>query len=226
MLQPPAALSPFFLFSPVGDPASSLHCRQSDLHNPHLLLLNSSGDVNKHPWRKLRATTTIFTLPERVSSARPPPSDSFFRLGFRRQIPEARWFFHFTVYHLYFLSTSSRGVLCWKIHSPSPLSKCATTIRALLFTRVRGSIPGSSCDDEGVIDDDGSVGETQESLSLTILLPVEPVEHAFVLFDDGSVGETIESLSLIALDLEPDPLPDQDDATFTILETLGTFQDG
>ena len=82
-----------------------------------------------------------------------------------------------------------------------------------------------SLDVAGVVDDDASVGEIQESLPLTIL-PFEPVEHAILLSDDGSVGETQESLPLIVPDPEPVLSPDQDDATFTVLEPLGTYQDG
>ncbi|XP_042388986.1 uncharacterized protein LOC121980822 isoform X2 [Zingiber officinale] len=70
-------------------------------------------------------------------------------------------------------------------------------------------------DGAGIGDDDGSVGETQESLPSIILPPVEPF---ILLNDDGSVGETQESLPLIELDPELVPLPDRDDAAFTILE--------
>ncbi|XP_042376092.1 uncharacterized protein LOC121969871 [Zingiber officinale] len=70
----------------------------------------------------------------------------------------------------------------------------------------------------GDIDDDGSVGETQESLPM-IILP--PVELFIVPSDDGSVGETQESLPLVVPDPEPVLSPDQDDATFTILEPSG-----
>ncbi|KAG6479460.1 hypothetical protein ZIOFF_062926 [Zingiber officinale] len=43
----------------------------------------------------------------------------------------------------------------------------------------------------GIIDDDGSVGETQESLPMTILPPFEPVEPAILLSDDGSDAESL-----------------------------------
>ncbi|XP_042408361.1 uncharacterized protein LOC121997801 [Zingiber officinale] len=82
-----------------------------------------------------------------------------------------------------------------------------------------------SLDVAGVVFYDRSVGKTQESLSLIIRL-AEPVEPFIVPSEDGSVVETQESLPLIVPDSEPNLLPDQDDATFTVLEPSGTFQDG
>ncbi|XP_042387346.1 uncharacterized protein LOC121979387 [Zingiber officinale] len=79
-------------------------------------------------------------------------------------------------------------------------------------------VVSDSLDVAGIGDDDGSIGETQESLPSIILPPVEPF---IVPSDDGSVGETQESLSLIVPDPEPVLSPDQDDATFTILEPPG-----
>ncbi|KAG6506162.1 hypothetical protein ZIOFF_031480 [Zingiber officinale] len=115
----------------------------------------------------------------------------------------------------------------WRSRSGSPCDSGATLLDSSSFLHrdvvvvdpdnifVDDITVPDSLDVAGVVFDDGSVGETQESLPLTIPPPAEPVEPIFVLSGDENVGETQEILLLTVRLLEPEPLAVQENATFT-----------